>query len=191
MRPADDRCGEPQAPPRDPGTTPSADLPHVLPPSCHHLMAYARMVVGIRLAEPRQMPAPAQTNPTRCHRALPAPSFPITTVIPAAALGFDRPPANSPRACLTCVLLRSDFLGAAAIAACNLLSRFAEELVIWSSNECRLNQYRVDRCFRCFTQKITPASRSVRETQNAMQPSSFPRPSGPMNGSPLVAPADG
>jgi len=67
--------------------------------------------------------------------ALAGTSFPIDRHMTAAALGFDRPMANS----LDAVSDRDfalEFLGAAAISATHL-SRFAEELVIWSSAQFR------------------------------------------------------
>ena len=63
--------------------------------------------------------------------ALAGTSFPIDREMTAAALGFDRPMANS----LDAVSDRDfalEFLGAAAISATHL-SRMAEELVVWSS----------------------------------------------------------
>jgi argininosuccinate lyase len=67
--------------------------------------------------------------------ALAGTSFPIDRQATAAALGFERPMANS----LDAVSDRDfalEFLGAAAIAAVHL-SRFAEELVVWSSAQFR------------------------------------------------------
>jgi argininosuccinate lyase len=67
--------------------------------------------------------------------ALAGTSFPIDRHATAAALGFDRPTANS----LDSVADRDfalEFLSAAAITAMHL-SRFAEELVIWSSAQFR------------------------------------------------------
>jgi argininosuccinate lyase len=67
--------------------------------------------------------------------ALAGTSFPIDRFATAAALGFDRPTANS----LDSVSDRDfalEFLGAASICAMHL-SRFAEELVIWSSAQFR------------------------------------------------------
>jgi argininosuccinate lyase len=67
--------------------------------------------------------------------ALAGTSFPIDRHMTAAALGFDRPTANS----LDSVSDRDfalEFLSAASICAMHL-SRFAEELVIWSSAQFR------------------------------------------------------
>jgi len=67
--------------------------------------------------------------------ALAGTSFPIDRDATAAALGFDRPAANS----LDAVSDRDfalEFLSAASICAMHL-SRFAEELVIWSSAQFR------------------------------------------------------
>jgi argininosuccinate lyase len=67
--------------------------------------------------------------------ALAGTSFPIDRNSTAAALGFDRPAANS----LDAVSDRDfalEFLGLASICAMHL-SRFAEELVIWSSAQFR------------------------------------------------------
>jgi argininosuccinate lyase len=67
--------------------------------------------------------------------ALAGTSFPIDRHMTAAALGFDRPTANS----LDSVSDRDfalEFLSAASICALHL-SRFAEELVIWSSAQFR------------------------------------------------------
>jgi argininosuccinate lyase len=67
--------------------------------------------------------------------ALAGTSFPIDREMTAQALGFDRPAANS----LDAVSDRDfalEFLAAASICAMHL-SRFAEELVIWSSAQFR------------------------------------------------------
>jgi argininosuccinate lyase len=67
--------------------------------------------------------------------ALAGTSFPIDRHMTAEALGFDRPSANS----LDAVSDRDfalDFLSVASISAMHL-SRFAEELVIWSSAQFR------------------------------------------------------
>jgi argininosuccinate lyase len=97
----------------------------------HHLMAYVEMVGRDRgrLADCRRR---LNESPLGA-AALAGTSFPIDRYSTAAALGFDRPALNS----LDAVSDRDfaiEFLGAAAIAGTHL-SRFAEEIVIWSSNE--------------------------------------------------------
>jgi argininosuccinate lyase len=97
----------------------------------HHLMAYVEMIGRDRgrLADCRRR---LNESPLGAG-ALAGTSFPIDRYSTAAALGFDRPAANS----LDAVSDRDfaiEFLGAAAIAGTHL-SRFAEEIVIWSSNE--------------------------------------------------------
>jgi len=95
----------------------------------HHLMAYVEMLgrdTG-RLLDAR---ARLNENPLGS-AALAGTSFPIDRHQTAAALGFDRPMANS----LDGVSDRDfvlETLAAASICAVHL-SRFAEELVIWSS----------------------------------------------------------
>jgi argininosuccinate lyase len=95
----------------------------------HHLLAYVEMLgrdAG-RFADAR---ARMNESPLGA-AALAGTSFPINREMTAEALGFDRPAANS----LDAVSDRDfilETLGAASICAVHL-SRFAEELVIWSS----------------------------------------------------------
>ncbi len=95
----------------------------------HHMMAYVEMLgrdAG-RLTDAR---ARLNESPLGA-AALAGTGFPIDRDMTAAALGFDRPMANS----LDAVSDRDfalEFLSAAAICATHL-SRLAEELVIWSS----------------------------------------------------------
>ena len=75
--------------------------------------------------------ASASTNVRSAPRALAGTSFPIDREMTAKALGFDRPTANS----LDSVADRDfalETLAAAAIAATHL-SRFAEEIVLWTT----------------------------------------------------------
>ena len=96
-----------------------------------HLMAYVEM-----LGRDRGRFADARTRLNECPlgaAALAGTSFPIDRHMTAAALGFDRPAANA----MDAVSDRDfafEFLSAAAICAVHL-SRFAEELVIWSSEQ--------------------------------------------------------
>ncbi|MBV9735386.1 MAG: argininosuccinate lyase [Acidisphaera sp.] len=95
----------------------------------HHLLAYVEMSARdrLRLADCRRRLNECPLGAA----ALAGTSFPIDPAATAAALGFDRPCANS----LDAVSDRDfalEFLAAAAIAAMHL-SRFAEELVIWCS----------------------------------------------------------
>jgi argininosuccinate lyase len=99
----------------------------------HHMMAYvemfARDLSRLRDARARMNECPLGAA------ALAGTSFPINRDITAQALGFDRPAANS----LDAVSDRDfalEFLSAASICAMHL-SRFAEELVIWSSAQFR------------------------------------------------------
>ncbi|WP_090845849.1 argininosuccinate lyase [Paracoccus alkenifer] len=99
----------------------------------HHMMAYVEMLgrdIG-RFADAR-----ARMNECPLgSAALAGTGFPIDREATAAALGFDRPTANS----LDAVSDRDfalEFLSAAAICATHL-SRLAEELVIWSSAQFR------------------------------------------------------
>ena len=95
----------------------------------HHLLAYVEM-----LSRDRGRLADARRRMNECplgSAALAGTSFPIDRDMTAAALGFDRPAANS----LDAVSDRDfalEFLAAAAISAMHL-SRFAEEIVIWTS----------------------------------------------------------
>ena len=99
----------------------------------HHMLAYVEMFsrdIG------RFTDARARMNECPLGAAaLAGTSFPIDRHATAKALGFDRPAANS----LDAVSDRDfalEFLAAAAICAMHL-SRFAEELVIWSSAQFR------------------------------------------------------
>ena len=99
----------------------------------HHMMAYVEMF-GRDLG--RVLDARKRMNECPLGAAaLAGTSFPIDREMTARALGFDRPAANS----LDAVSDRDfalEFLGAASICAMHL-SRFAEELVIWSSAQFR------------------------------------------------------
>ncbi len=95
----------------------------------HHLMAYVEMLGRDRgrFADARQR---ANESPLGA-AALAGTSFPIDRQATAAELGFDRPAANS----LDAVSDRDfaiEALAAASLCAVHL-SRFAEEIVIWSS----------------------------------------------------------
>ena len=95
----------------------------------HHLLAYVEM-----LGRDRGRLADARKRLNECPlgaAALAGTSFPIDREMTAKALGFDRPTANS----LDSVADRDFFLetlAAAAISATHL-SRFAEELVLWTT----------------------------------------------------------
>ena len=99
----------------------------------HHMLAYVEM-----LGRDRGRFADARARMNECPlgaAALAGTSFPIDRRMTAAALGFDRPMANS----IDAVSARDfalEFLSAAAICATHL-SRLAEELVIWSSAQFR------------------------------------------------------
>jgi argininosuccinate lyase len=99
----------------------------------HHMMAYVEM-----FARDRSRLIDARARMNECPlgaAALAGTSFPIDREMTARALGFDRPAANS----LDAVSDRDfalEFLAAASICAMHL-SRFAEELVIWSSAQFR------------------------------------------------------
>ncbi len=99
----------------------------------HHMMAYVEMF-GRDLSRVRDARARMNESPLGA-AALAGTSFPIDRDMTANALGFDRPAANS----LDAVSDRDfalEFLGTASICAMHL-SRFAEELVIWSSAQFR------------------------------------------------------
>jgi argininosuccinate lyase len=95
----------------------------------HHLLAYVEMAARDR---GRFRDARARLNESPLGAAaLAGTSFPIDRAATARALGFDRPMANS----LDAVSDRDfvlEVLSAAAIAAVHL-SRFAEEIVLWTS----------------------------------------------------------
>ncbi|MBM3625140.1 MAG: argininosuccinate lyase, partial [Alphaproteobacteria bacterium] len=95
----------------------------------HHLLAYVEMIARDR---GRFRDARARLNESPLGAAaLAGTSFPIDRVVTARALGFDRPTANS----LDSVSDRDfvlETLGAAAICATHL-SRFAEEIVLWTT----------------------------------------------------------
>ncbi|CAN5736882.1 argininosuccinate lyase [soil metagenome] len=99
----------------------------------HHMLAYVEM-----LARDRGRFADARARMNECPlgaAALAGTSFPIDRAMTAAALGFERPAANS----IDAVSDRDfalEFLAAAGICATHL-SRMAEEIVIWASAEFR------------------------------------------------------
>lgn len=99
----------------------------------HHMMAYVEMF-GRDMSRLKDARARMNESPLGS-AALAGTSFPIDRQMTAAALGFDRPTANS----LDGVADRDfalEFLSCASICATHL-SRFAEELVIWSSAQFR------------------------------------------------------
>jgi argininosuccinate lyase len=95
----------------------------------HHLLAYVEM-----FARDRARLEDARRRLNECPlgaAALAGTSFPIDRAMTAAALGFDRPCANS----LDAVSDRDfalEYLSAAAITAMHL-SRLAEEIILWCS----------------------------------------------------------
>ena len=99
----------------------------------HHMLAYVEMT-----GRDRSRLSDARRRLNECPlgaAALAGTSFPIDRALTAAALGFDRPTANS----LDSVSDRDfalDYLATAAILAQHL-SRLAEEIVIWSSAQFR------------------------------------------------------
>ncbi|KUF10537.1 argininosuccinate lyase [Pseudoponticoccus marisrubri] len=99
----------------------------------HHMMAYVEMF-GRDLSRVRDARARMNESPLGA-AALAGTGFPVDREMTAQALGFDRPMANS----LDAVSARDfalEFLSVASISAMHL-SRFAEELVIWSSAQFR------------------------------------------------------
>ncbi len=102
----------------------------------HHMMAYVEMFGRDRT---RFQDARLRLNESPLGAAaLAGTSFPIDREMTAKALKFDRPAANS----LDAVADRDfalEFLSASSICATHL-SRFAEELVIWSSAQFRFVQ---------------------------------------------------
>jgi argininosuccinate lyase len=96
----------------------------------HHLLAYVEMI-----GRDRGRLADCRRRLNECPlgaAALAGTAFPIDREMTAAALAFDRPTANS----LDAVSDRDfaiEFLAAAALAGSHL-SRFAEEIVLWSSD---------------------------------------------------------
>ncbi|MFK7941950.1 MAG: argininosuccinate lyase [Paracoccaceae bacterium] len=99
----------------------------------HHMLAYAEMLDRDR---GRFRDARARMNESPLGAAaLAGTSFPIDRDNTAHALGFDRPMANSIDA-VSDKDFELEFMAAASICAMHL-SRFAEELVIWSSAQFR------------------------------------------------------
>ena len=99
----------------------------------HHMMAYVEMF-GRDLSRVRDARKRMNESPLGA-AALAGTGFAIDRDMTAKALGFDAPMANS----LDAVSARDfalEFLSAASISAMHL-SRFAEELVIWSSAQFR------------------------------------------------------
>jgi argininosuccinate lyase len=99
----------------------------------HHMMAYVEML-GRDISRFKDARKRMNENPLGS-AALAGTGFPIDRHMTSEALGFDRPTANS----LDAVADRDfalEFLSCASITAMHL-SRFAEELVIWSSAQFR------------------------------------------------------
>jgi len=96
----------------------------------HHLLAYVEMI-----GRDRSRLADCRRRLNECplgSAALAGTSFPIDRAMTAAALGFDRPTANS----LDAVSDRDfclEFMAAAAICGMHL-SRLAEEIILWCSD---------------------------------------------------------
>ncbi|NNG05763.1 MAG: argininosuccinate lyase, partial [Inquilinus sp.] len=99
----------------------------------HHMLAYVEMI-----GRDRGRVADARRRLNECplgSAALAGTSFPIDRAATAKALGFDRPTANS----LDAVSDRDfalEYLALTAIAATHL-SRLAEEMVVWTSDQFR------------------------------------------------------
>jgi argininosuccinate lyase len=120
----------------------------------HHCLAYVEMLARdrSRLADAR---ARMNESPLGA-AALAGTSFPIDRMMTAKALGFDRPMRNS----LDAVADRDfvlELLSAAAICATHL-SRFAEEIVIWSTTQFR---------FVKLSDKFTTGSSIMPQKRNA------------------------
>ncbi|MBU2868817.1 argininosuccinate lyase [Pacificibacter marinus] len=99
----------------------------------HHMMAYVEML-GRDVSRFKDARVRMNENPLGS-AALAGTGFPIDRHMTSEALGFDRPTANS----LDAVADRDfalEFLSCASITAMHL-SRFSEELVIWSSAQFR------------------------------------------------------
>ena len=99
----------------------------------HHMLAYAEMLDRDR-SRFRDARARMNESPLGC-AALAGTSFPIDREDTARVLGFDRPMANSIDA-VSDKDFELEFMAAASICAMHL-SRFAEELVVWSSAQFR------------------------------------------------------
>jgi argininosuccinate lyase len=123
----------------------------------HHLMAYVEMA-----GRDRGRFADCRRRLNECPlgaAALAGTAFPIDRDRTAAALGFDRPAGNS----IDAVSDRDfaiEFLAAAALAGTHL-SRFAEEIVIWSRRSALSSS----------ATPLRPAARSCRRSAIPMPPS--------------------
>ena len=99
----------------------------------HHMLAYAEMFDRDR-GRFRDARGRMNESPLGC-AALAGTSFPLDREDTAKALGFDRPMRNSLDA-VSDKDFELEFMAAASICAMHL-SRFAEELVVWSSAQFR------------------------------------------------------
>lgn len=99
----------------------------------HHMLAYAEMLDRDR-GRFRDARGRMNESPLGC-AALAGTSFPLDREDTARALGFDRPMRNSLDA-VSDKDFELEFMAAASICAMHL-SRFAEELVVWSSAQFR------------------------------------------------------